>query len=485
MSKKLKSKKSATRLDISTIVDENQGSSHNSSYVATNGDIKSDITLKNRLSKINDIKNDIANLSNFKLDNDIKNDITYNLLNQQVKASGYRLDWISFTVELPLNDELTRFERLEPVYNFFDCFNINFDEFENITGQNFYNKGKTVGGFLKVFYSEDDEEVQANARNMTTANIIITGQGCSYLHEMTTATNKEYYILSKVDEYAKNITRLDIALDLFEPGILSLDEIGEKLDNNEFVSPKRSKNVIKEDDGHGDILGHTRYIGSKRSGKSTYLRAYDKLAQAKSKGLQLIDIVKKTGFWERYEISINGDEHCRQVVNSFLYEEDTLNNMDKIYKKLFSSIVTFKEPTYSAKGTLLKDKREWRTSDFWLKFLNDNQKFEFNSAGRDPQFIDMLSWISATVTPTLFVLDEILSNYDISIFDVLKEHNRTYTKSKKQERAILNATKLSKNEINTVLKDFKAGELKKAYIKQLNKDIQRRVTLNGEDISKK
>lgn len=480
MSKKLKSTKKAENLDLTT----NQGSSHNSSYVATNGDIKSDITLKNRLSKIKDIKNDISNLSNFKLDNDSKNDIIDDLLNQQVKSSGYRLDWISFTVALPLEDDITRFERLEPVYKFFDYFNINFDEFETITGQNFYNRGKTIGGFLKVFYSEEDEKNPCNVRNMTTANIIITGQGCSYLHEMTTATNKEYYILSKVDECAKNITRLDIALDLFEPGILSLDKIGEKLDNNEFCSPKRSKNVIKEDDGQGNILGHSRYLGS-RGSKGVYIRAYDKLAQAKSKGLQLIDIVKKTGFWERYEISINGDEHCRQVVNSFLYEEDTLNDMDKIYKKLISSIVTFKEPTYSAKGTLLKDKRDWRTSDFWLNFLNDNQKFEFNSAGRDPQFIDMLSWISATVTPTLFVLDEILSNYDISIFDVLKEHNRTYTKSKKQERAILNATKLSKSEIDTVLKDFKAGELKKAYIKQLNKELERRVTVNGQDISKK
>jgi phage replication initiation protein len=481
MSKKLESIKTAENLDLTT----NQGSSHNSSYVATNGDIKSDITLKNRLSKIKDIKNDITNLSNFKLDNDSKNDIIYNLLNQQVKASGYRLDWISFTVDLPLEDDITRFERLEPVYNFFDCFNINFEEFEIITGQNFYNRGKTVGGFLKVFYSEEDEKNPCNVRNMTTANIIITGQGCSYLHEMTTTDNKEYYILSKVYECAKNITRLDIALDLFEPGILSLDKIGEKLDNDEFVSPKRSKNVIKEDDGHGDILGHTRYLGSKRAGTGTYLRAYNKLAQAKKKGLQLIDIVKQTGFWERYEISINGDEHCRQVINSFLYEEDTLNDMDKIYKQLISSIVTFKEPTYSNKGTLLKDKRDWRTSEFWLKFLDDNQKFEFNSAGRDPQFIDMLSWISATVTPTLFVLDEILSSYDISIFDVLKEHNRTYTKSKKQERAILNATKLSKSEIETVLKSFKTGELKKSYIKQLNKELERRVTVNGQDISKK
>lgn len=480
MSKKLKSNKKAENLDLTT----NQGSSHNSSYVAVNGDIKSDITLKDRLSKIKDIKNDITNLSNFKINSDSKNDITHKLLNKQVKASGYRLDWISFTVELPVEDDLTRFERLEPVYEFFNCFNIDFDEFENITGQNFYNKGKTVGGFLKVFYSEEDGEMQANARNMTTANIIITGQGCSYLHEMTMADNKEYYILTKVDEFAKNITRLDIALDLFEPGILSLDRIGEKLDNNHFLSPKRSKNVIKEDDGQGDILGHTRYIGSKRSGKSTFLRAYDKLAQAKSKGLQLIDIVKETGFWERYEISINGDEHCRQVVNAFLYEEGTVNNMDGIYKQLISSIVTFKDPTYSNKGTLLKEKRDWRTSEFWLNFLSDNQKFEFNSAGRDPQFIDMLSWISATVTPTLFVLDEILSSYDISIFDVLKEHQRDYTKSKKQERAILNATKLSRNEVDTVLKDFKAGVLKKSYIKQLNKDIQRRVTLNGEDIHK-
>ncbi len=39
-----------------------------------------------------------------------------------------------------------------------------FDEFEDITGQNFYNHGKTVGEFLKVFYSEEDNENTANAR---------------------------------------------------------------------------------------------------------------------------------------------------------------------------------------------------------------------------------------------------------------------------------------------------------------------------------
>ncbi len=74
-------------------------------------------------------------------------------------------------------------------------------------------------------------------------------------------------------------------------------------------------------------------------------------------------------------------------------------------------------------------------------------------------------------TPTLFVLDEILSNYDISIFDVLKEHTRSYT-IKEAERAILNATKLSKSEIDTVLKVSKQVS-KKSYIKQLNnKEIQ-------------
>ncbi len=55
---------------------------------------------------------------------------------------------------------------------------------------------------------------------------------------MTTSTNKEYYILKKVDEYTKNITLLDIALDIFKPSILSLDKIKEKLDNNHFYLTK-------------------------------------------------------------------------------------------------------------------------------------------------------------------------------------------------------------------------------------------------------
>ncbi len=56
---------------------------------------------------------------------------------------------------------------------------------------------------------------------------------------MTTSTKIKNIIFYQGRWYAKNITRLG-SLDLFEPGILSLGELV-ALDNNEFVSPKRSK----------------------------------------------------------------------------------------------------------------------------------------------------------------------------------------------------------------------------------------------------
>ncbi len=99
MRQKLKSRKEdATSLDISTIVDENQGNAPLTMITYYQWWYQKRYHSKNRQSKINDIKNDISNLSNFKLDNDSRNDITHNLLNQQVKALGYHLDWISFTV---------------------------------------------------------------------------------------------------------------------------------------------------------------------------------------------------------------------------------------------------------------------------------------------------------------------------------------------------------------------------------------------------
>ncbi len=66
-----------------------------------------------------------------------------------------------------------------PFISSFDCFNINFDEFEDITDKISISRVKLC---LLLVYSEEDNENTANARNTaTTANIIITGQGCSYL----------------------------------------------------------------------------------------------------------------------------------------------------------------------------------------------------------------------------------------------------------------------------------------------------------------
>ena len=111
MSKKLKSNKMAEILDLTA----NQGLSHESSYVASNGDIISDITienliedikddisLKDRLAKIKDIKTDITNLSNFKLNkrsaseaNSKGNSVKTSLQNPLIISS------IPFSMEIP------------------------------------------------------------------------------------------------------------------------------------------------------------------------------------------------------------------------------------------------------------------------------------------------------------------------------------------------------------------------------------------------
>lgn len=496
MSNNLQSKTSTESPDLTTIVDQNQGGRYNSSYVPTKADITNDITPINvdlvgkRIKKLrnnNDITDDIVENSDDILDDitqDEVNDVTD--LDYQIEKSGFRLDWISFTVDLPQPDnddeQLTTDERLEPVFSFFSDFDIELEDFEPCKSQNFYNAGLGYGsGFLKVMYN-DLSENNANPKNNTTANIIITGQGCSFMYEQTTAENKEYYILSKVDEYARSITRLDIALDIVEPNILDLEEIGAKLDKNHCVTTKRSKNVVKEDDGQGNVLGHTRYIGSKKSGEGVYGRFYNKMAQATSKGLQLVEAVKQSGIWDRYELSINGNERCSQVVHAFLYDKEYLNDIDKIYKSLIAELITFKDKTYSQRtGRLLKKKEDWKTSDFWTNFLEGSRKFKFNSSSRDPQFKEILAWISASVMPSILVLDEILQQYDKSIFDELKNHSNVYERSKKQELAIKNAIKLPIDEINGILDDFKAGHLRKSYIKKVN----RRVTVNGKDIQKK
>ncbi len=91
-------------------------------------------------------------------------------------------------------------------------------------------------------------------------------------------------------------------------------------------------------------------------------------------------------------------------------------NMDKIYKQLISSIVTFKELTYSANGTLLKDKREWR-SRFWFEFLSNNKNLNsiLQVVTRNYRYVKLDFRQCNTYS---FVLDEILSVMIFHSFDV-------------------------------------------------------------------
>lgn len=419
--------------------------------------------------------------------NDSKRDIIDKLFDEQIQGSGYKIDYITLTIETTQQKTtekgellpITTMERLLPVYQFFKEFDINVSDFEDANGLNHYTNGLSYGGgFIRVNYNEWDN-IRAKENNNHTANIIITGQGCTFLHSRAKGSNPEYYILSKVHEYAKNITRLDIALDVFEDGILDLNVVADKLDNNEYVSPKRSKNVIKEDDGHGEILGHVRYLGAKSSGN--FGRFYDKMAQYKKEGNQLPKACTN-GIWYRYELQFGST--AVDVINAFLFDPVYFCNMDKLYKSIIAKWVTFKDRTHTPTGRLMRNKRNWRTSEFWTHFLEKTPKFEFNSATRDPAFIDMMSWISASVMPTINILDEILRHHNLDIYDLLKQHQPTANRSKKQELAILNAIDLEKYEVDEIVDSFVTGKLRRAYLKRENKRImkEREMQQNGQDL---
>lgn len=433
------------------------------------------------IQSIDDL-NAIIDDSNIRNKFDVVTAVTNKLFNDHVKESGYKIDFLTFTMDISTDDEIeTEFYKgtgndINIAINFLnEAFGISVDDMETGHNANNFNTGLTIGGFFKIFYNDLYKEIKSKSTTKV-AQITFTGQGCTWLYDLMP---DNYKILNTVFENAKNITRIDIAFDSFyKEDIINLDDMIAKLDDYSYTSQKRSHKIFKESDSEANIYSKGFYLGSSSTKNSYYLRCYDKLSQYKSKNQLIPDVAKESGRWERFEISFNGKVSAGLVVEDFLFNPDYQNNMDKLFKSVMAQAVTFRDKAYTKTGKLRseKHKERWKVSQFWTDYLNNTPAYKFSSISRDPNFVSTLGFISNSVMPTLRLLDEILSAHNIDIYSELKQYRGHKSEmSKKHERTVLDSAKLTTDEVKEIMNVFKIGGLKKESSK---KTIKR----NGEEI---
>ena len=382
---------------------------------------------------------------------DVKTDVNFNEdKDYNPQENGYKIDWLSFSFP---SDYLS--DVIDDVMT--STFHYDINDFEKIKGRNFYNTGLTLGGYVNIYYNDVNEAVYGYSTN--TANIVFTGQGMTDVVNRVGDTLEVLRTVFNIKDVS--IARIDLAFDnFFKDGeVPSLELISSKLDSKEYVSPKRSHNIIKESDTEGRDLGHTVYIGkhTKTSEGNYYLRIYDKHAQYVNKKMAILpEIAEQTGTWERWEFVFT-KKKAYNIVNSLLNESRYQNDVNLIFKEMLNTIVQFIEPTFTNKGNEAL-RKHWVVCGWWTSFLTSKIKYKFKNSDNDADFERMLVWIANAVAPTIRTISLICDNYGYDFFEILQKFPFKDEFSKKHIRAI-NDDKLNQDKVNHLISLFVNGKM--------------------------
>ena len=435
-------------------------------------DITNDITfsgiMKSKISKYSDEQLDIIDdtlLEEALTSVDIIGDTT-----DDVESNTYKIDWLSFTFPVEYLDEV--FSKI-----IVGQFNYSLDDFEKGKPKNFYNTTYTIGNYVNIMYNADINGDIMKGNKSATANIVFTGQGMSDVRNRVgsfMAVLRTVWAIPKV-----SIARVDIAFDSFYKNseVPHLALISKKLDLKEYKSPKRSHNIIKEEDSEGNIYGHSCYIGSSRTKSSEggyFCRIYSKYHQyLHHKNAQLPELVQKTKHWERWELVFT-KKKAHHIVNSLLNEPRYQNDINMIFKEMLGVLITFLEPTTTRDGVLQR-KTRWDTCKWWTDFLESDKKYQFTKIDHDADFTAMLHWVANAVAPTINVLNQIFEVYGYDFIEILKQYPHKQELSKKHIRAINTTKTLKQDKVNSLIKAFATGEMhnkpREHYKEAKNEDI--------------
>lgn len=377
--------------------------------------------------------------------------------------NSYKIDWLSFTFPVEYFDEV--FQKI-----MVEQFKYSSDDFEDAPPKNYYNTTKTIGNYVNIMYNIKSKPIKGNTSD--TVNIVFTGQGMSDLRNRVGSfigILKTVWAIPNV-----SIARIDIAFDSFhkKSEVPRLDLISKKLDLKEYKSPKRSHNIIKEEDSEGNIYGHSAYIGSRSSSNSYYCRVYSKYHQyLYNKNSQLPDIVQQTRHWERWEL-VFSKQKATNIVDTLLNNPRYQYDINLIFKEMLGLLITFLEPTRTRDGKLQR-KTRWKTCEWWTKFLESDKKYEFTKIDLDANFALTLHWVANAIAPTINVLNLILKEYGYDFIDMLKKYPYKKELSKKHTRLIKDAMLNSQDKVNDLVSQFMNGEMQnlpRAYYREANNE---------------
>lgn len=368
------------------------------------------------------------------------------------KTMKYKVDWLAFTLPVQIGANA-----LHEMRRIMDYLTYDLNDFKEIAGRYSYNSGLTLGNYVNIFYNNPSKKLNENPQ--ASINIIWTGQGCTDLNDKLVrvygSSDYEQIWINFFDFLQSinvKITRLDLALDDFG-GAVDFNVLVNKLNRGEYRSIKKTYNVLRSADQQGRLQGLTIYIGSnvKTSKGCYYLRMYDKYAQYFAKSQIPPKEARKTGVWQRYELSFS-----KSKARKFVEKIQVTGSFGKAYFGVMRTTIEFLIPRKTQSGKKYSDKNKWKVCIWWQRFLNDMEKVKLSDAERDVDIAGLLHWLRIEVVPSLRLLEQVGLERGFDIYQLIRQCDIN-SFSKKQERMLNNALDLPDKLLNLYLTQFKDG----------------------------
>ena len=354
-----------------------------------------------------------------------------------MKKNTVKIDWLSFTVKLPI-DSLEKRDVVLFMKKYFDEF-FKQNLFVPLDGSNrFYNRCLHLDFKINIRYNHNNLSVQNNMG----LNIELTGGGLDYLRENLKQNNIEMYFYYKIKEiqqdYEINITRIDLAYDDFKrQPYLPISKIERVIKRGDFVSKSRVSRNLEllrlGEKKNKEQLGDTLYVGSNESERR--LRLYNKY----------LEQINKVGFcdekyWLRYEMVFR-KKQAKKVFENF----KDLSLVDIF----FNSIQEFIRFVVSSVD---KKKSRLKTSEFWEEFLNSRKEvkpFVIIPEQKPADIVKVTDWL-VSISSAFHVPLTLLEKNDTEI-DTLD-----YSKLNKKQKELMKSFEgLSENEKKDVVEKLK------------------------------
>lgn len=298
--------------------------------------------------------------------------------------NSYIIDWLSFTCRIRNPLEVIEKVGLEQ-----------FTFTENEVGRYGYDRAYTMNGLINVFYSSNREDMGVHVE--------MTGQGVRKYETLMKIKGESWWqVFEHLRSFVK-FSRIDLALDEYE-GLVSFDDIIEKIERGEHIGRCRSFKVITGRGSNGEHAGTTIYMGSNKS--DLMLRVYEKNYERQAKGYEV-----ETPIWNRWELVLK-HEKANDFVAMYLKNSYSFGGL---FAGILTDLIRFVEPGEDT------NKSRWQTSTWWSDFLAEADPIQLKGKEYQPSLAKTLNWIENSTITAIQGLSIIAKDKNIDFLQLLQE----------------------------------------------------------------